>query len=309
MPLTLDALRILDTIDRKGSFAAASAQLDKVPSALTYTVRRLEEELDVLLFDRRGHRARLTDAGMELLTEGRHLLRAAAALEQRVKRTARGWEVELRIALDSLIPFEAMLPLVDAFTREQAGTRLRFSEEVMAGTWEALLHGRADLIITGDQESPEAVRMSGDFETRSLGSVEWLFAVAPDHPLAQADEPISAALLQQHRAVAVGDSSRALPAMTSGLLSGQDTLTVPTLRAKLLAQVAGLGCGNLPRALAAPYLQKGTLIEKHISDPKPAGACQLAWRRSARGKSLAWFVQHLTDPAMRPALLGHCGAP
>ena len=305
MALTLDALRILDMIDRKGSFAAASAHLNKVPSALTYSIRRLEEELDVLLFDRRGHRARLTDAGLELLTEGRHLLRAAEALEQRVKRTATGWEVELRIALDSLIPFEAMLPLIAAFTREQAGTRLRFSEEVMAGTWEALLHGRADLIIAGDLESPEAVRMSGDFETRALGSVDWLFAVAPGHPLAQVAEPIAAALLQQHRAVAVGDSSRALPAVTSGLLSGQDTLTVPTLRAKLLAQVAGLGCGHLPRALAAPYLQAGTLVEKRISEPKPAGACQLAWRRSARGKSLAWFVQQLSDPAMRPTLLGH----
>ena len=309
MALTLDALRILDTIDRKGSFAAASAHLDKVPSALTYTIRRLEEELDVLLFDRRGHRARLTDAGMELLTEGRHLLRAAEALEQRVKRTATGWEVELRIALDSLIPFEAMLPLVESFTREQSGTRLRFSEEVMAGTWEALLQDRADLIIAGDQESPEAVRMSGEFETRALGSVEWLFAVAASHPLAQVDEPITAARLQQHRAVAVGDSSRALPAMTSGLLSGQDTLTVPTLHAKLLAQVAGLGCGHLPRALAAPYLQAGTLIEKRVTDPKPAGACQLAWRRSARGKCLAWFVQHLADPAIRHSLLGDRVAP
>ena len=305
MPLTLDALDILDTIDRMGSFAAASAHLNKVPSALTYTIRRLEEELDVLLFDRRGHRAKLTDAGLELLTEGRHLLRAAEALEQRVKRTATGWEVELRIALDSLIPFDAILPLVDQFSREQSGTRLRFSEEVMAGTWEALLHGRADLIIAGGQEIPEAVQMSGEFELRALGSVEWLFAVAPQHPLAAAVEPISAALLQQYRAVAVADSSRALPAMTSGLLSGQDTLTIPSLRAKLLAQVAGLGCGHLPRALAAPYLAAGSLIEKQISDPKPSGVCQLAWRRSSRGKCLAWFVQRLTEPAMRQTLLGH----
>jgi DNA-binding transcriptional LysR family regulator len=77
MPLTLDALETLDTIARKGSFAAAAAALGKVPSALTYTVRKLEDELDVLLFDRRGSRARLTPAGQELVDEGRHLLRAA----------------------------------------------------------------------------------------------------------------------------------------------------------------------------------------------------------------------------------------
>src|SRR5438445_7196556 len=101
MNLTLEAILILDTIDRKGSFAAAAAALDRVPSALTYNVRKLEDELDVLLFDRRGHRAKLTPAGLELLQEGRHLLRAAEELEQRVKRTATGWEVELRIVMDN----------------------------------------------------------------------------------------------------------------------------------------------------------------------------------------------------------------
>lgn len=236
--LTLEALHILDTIDRKGSFASAAASLDKVPSALSYTVRKLEEDLDLLLFDRRGHRARLTVAGMELLTEGRHLLRAADELEQRVKRTATGWEVELRIVVDSMLPFEAMLPLIDDFSREGSGTRLRFAEEVMTGSWEALLQGRADLLIGADDSPPEAIRMSAEFQTRPLGIVEWVFAIAKSHPLATMVEPISATLLQHHRAVAVGDSSRALPVRTSGLLSGQDTLTVPSVHAKLLAQVA-----------------------------------------------------------------------
>ena len=76
MRLSLDALLVLDAIDRKGSFAAAAVELHRVPSAITYTVQKLEEDLDVLLFDRRGHRAKLTAAGRELLDEGRHLLRA-----------------------------------------------------------------------------------------------------------------------------------------------------------------------------------------------------------------------------------------
>lgn len=304
MNLTLESLRILDTIDRKGSFAAAAEALNRVPSALTYSVRKLEEDLDVLLFDRRGHRARLTDAGMELLTEGRHLLRAAEELEQRVKRTATGWEVELRIVIDSMIPFETMLPLIADFSREGSGTRLRFSEEVMNGAWEALLHGRADLIIGAGQDSPEAIRMSGEFQTRALGTPQWVFAVAPTHPLATMPEPLSAALLQQHRAVAVGDSSRALPVKTIGLLSGQDTLTVPSVPAKLLAQVAGLGCGHLPRMLAAPYLASGTLVEKITTEPKPSGQCYVAWRNSARGKCLVWFLNRLAQPDTQRAILG-----
>ena len=41
--ISIDALQALDAIDRKGSFAAAATTLHKVPSALTYTIKKLEE--------------------------------------------------------------------------------------------------------------------------------------------------------------------------------------------------------------------------------------------------------------------------
>src|ERR1039458_2184897 len=94
MKLTLDALQVMDAIERQGSFAAAAAELHRVPSALTYSVQKLEQDLDVLLFDRSGPRARLTPAGQELMQEGRDLLRAAGELECRVKRVATGWGAE-----------------------------------------------------------------------------------------------------------------------------------------------------------------------------------------------------------------------
>ena len=78
--LSLEALEVIDAIARKGSFAAAAESLFKVPSALTYTVRKLEEDLGVSLFNRSGHRATLTEAGAELLNEGRNLLNAASEL-------------------------------------------------------------------------------------------------------------------------------------------------------------------------------------------------------------------------------------
>lgn len=69
--LTPDALTMMDVIARTGSFAAAARELGKVPSALTYNVRQLEDALDVLLFDRRSGQAQMTAAGEELLYEGR----------------------------------------------------------------------------------------------------------------------------------------------------------------------------------------------------------------------------------------------
>mgnify|MGYP006325042229 CR=1 FL=1 len=147
MRLALDSLVVLDAIERHGSFAAAAEALHRVPSAVTYAVQKLEEDLGVSIFDRSGHRAQLTEAGRELLREGRRLLVAAGELEARVKRVATGVEVELRIAVDDAIPLERLFPLFKTFYDECLGTRLRVLAEVFGGTWDALVSGRADLVI------------------------------------------------------------------------------------------------------------------------------------------------------------------
>lgn len=299
MRLSLDALLVLDAIDRKGSFAAAADELHRVPSAITYTVQKLEEDLDVLLFDRRGHRAKLTAAGRELLDEGRHLLRAAGDLESRVKRVATGWEAELRIAYDDVIPLAGILKLIEAFYRDPCPTRIRLSMEVLGGCWDALATDRADLAIGASGDGPAG----GGYSAREMGSIEWVFAVAPGHPLAAAPEPLSSEAILAHRAVAAADSSRNFPPRTLGLLSGQQTLTVPHVRAKLQAQVMGLGAGNLPRHLAEKEVAAGRLVVKRTVEPRQETPLHLAWRTAHRGKALQWFLKRLQQPGTVEELL------
>ena len=303
MPLSLDALAVLDTIARRGSFAAAAAELGKVPSALTYTVRRLEDELDVLIFDRRGKRAHLTAAGEELLEQGRLLMRAADDLVCRVKELASGWEVELRIALDGVVAFERMRPLLEDFYRLNAPTRLRFSYEVLDGGWDALLSGRADLAIGVSSETPAAAFASGLYTVRPLGDVRFVYCVAPHHPLAALPEPLEPEVLVRHRAIAVANSARHLPLRSAGLVSGQATLTVATLEQKVAMQVAGLGAGYLPEAFARPHLASGRLVERQTTRRSEAEVVQYAWRRAARGKAQAWWLSRLEVARVRRQLL------
>src|SRR5258706_15983782 len=96
--LSLEALQVLDAIDRKGSFAAAAEELHRVPSAFTYSMRQLESALGVEVFDRGGHRAVLTEAGKTVLSPGGGVLRAAAAGPCRVQQGARGWGTGVRLA-------------------------------------------------------------------------------------------------------------------------------------------------------------------------------------------------------------------
>jgi DNA-binding transcriptional LysR family regulator len=299
MKLSLDGLLVLDAIARKGSFAAAADELHRVPSAITYTVQKLEQDLGVQLFDRSGHRARLTAAGEELLKDGRHLLRAAVDIECRVQRVAKGWETELRIAYDDVIPVAGLCGLIAEFYAQASGTRLRLGAEVLGGCWDALISGRADLCIGAPGEPP----LEAGYTVRTLGDVAWVFAVARDHPLASAPQPLATAAIMDHRIVLVADSSRNLPPRNSGLPSGPDALTVSTLQSKLEVQIAGVGVGFVPEHLAAAALADGRLIGLEVEEPKPRTRLYCAWRPRDAGKALKWWVARLEDASVRERLL------
>ena len=59
MWLLLEPREVLDAIDRLGTFGKAAQELHRVPSAVSYAVRMLEQELGVEVFERLGNRTRL----------------------------------------------------------------------------------------------------------------------------------------------------------------------------------------------------------------------------------------------------------
>jgi len=318
--LTPDALRMIDSVHRTGSMAAAARELGVVPSALTYRVRQIEDALDVLLFDRSSRQARLTEAGHELLREGKRLLLELDAVAHRVKRVATGWEPQLTITADGVISSTTLFELCEAFYALNPPTRLRIRSETLSGTWETLVLGQADLAIGCVVE----VTQSSGILSRPMGALPFVFAVAPHHPLAGESSSVSDAQLQQHRAVAVADTTLRGSGLSVGLLGGQDVLTVPTMQYKLEAQLRGMGCGFLPECLARPYIDSGRLVVKTVDRPRSPVAMSYAWRghsattapsrkggkagvpggaAPASGRALSWWLEQLGRPQTQLALL------
>lgn len=289
MPLTLDTLAILDAIARRGSFARAAEELNRAPSSLTYAVQQLEADLDVLVFDRSGHRARLTPAGQILLDDGRMLLQAAADTIQRVRQAADGWEPALTLTVDAILPMAPVLDCIAEFDDLGQKTTLRLRTEVLAGAWEVLLSGDADLVIGATGAAPPG----GGYHTRILGTMEFVFCVAPTHLLAKASAPLTENDLLPHRVVAISDTARQLPLRSAGVLQRQSRLAVPDLGTKLLAQQKGLGIGNVPRWLFESSAATG-LVEKDVAGGKRTDPLYLAWRAGDSGRALAWFIQRLS---------------
>ena len=299
--LTPDSLAMLQSIADAGSFAAAARAIGVVPSALTYRVRQIEDALDVLLFDRSSRQAQITEAGCELLREGARLLEEIDAVANRVKRVATGWEPQLTISVDGIISRSTMMELCDNFLAQNPPTRIKLRDETLSGTLEALTSGQADLAIGVADPTTHA-----GIHGKPLGDVEFVYAVAPHHPLATAREPIKDDLLRQHRAVAVADSIQRGRGLTFGLLGGQDVFTVATMHAKLDAQVRGLGGGFVPACMARGYIEAGRLVVKKVARAQRVVRVHYAWReapQSGQGRALQWWLKQLESPTTRQALL------
>lgn len=163
----------------------------------------------------------------------------------------------------------------------------------------ALREGRADVVVGATNEPPVIPGLRW-FE---LGVMDWVFAVAPHHPLAKASEPLGGATLLQHRAVVVADTSRRVDVRGYGLQGGQSTLAVPSMHAKIHAQREGLGVGWLPRQRVAGLLERGALIEKTMANPREPNLLYVAWRGDHQGRALEWWLAQLRQERLAARLV------
>ncbi len=285
--LTLEALRVMDAIDRRGSFASAADELGRVPSALSYTMQKLEEELDVVLFDRSGHRTKFTNVGRMLLERGRVLLEAADKLTTDAEALARGWETHITLVTEALVPTEKLFPLIEKLSRK-ANTQVSITTEVLAGAWERLEQGRADIVIAPDMH----FRASSEINSRKLYSVLNVYVASPDHPIHLEPEPLSEVTRVKYRGIAIADTARERPVLTVQLLDKQQRLTVSSMHDKRQALLAGLGVATMPYPLVADDIAAGRL---RVVSPEYSMESEIimAWRRDSMGEAKSWFLREI----------------
>jgi len=288
-PITLDALKVLDAIERKKSFAGAADELFRVPSAISYTVNKLEEDLELALFDRSKRKAELTAVGNLIVEQGRLILKATDELTYMAKQSASGWELELRIAIDSVLRFQPIYTLIAQFQITHPWIDIKVTEEIFGGTWDALNAGRCDLII-----GATGAARDNSFNIHPIGDIEFIFAVAKDHPLCQEQQPLSNKMIKKYPSVVVADSSRELAARSAGLLDGQPRITVPSIEQKIEVQLLGLGVGYLPVHRIQQELKTGQLVALTLAKPENRSndVC-VAWQKDNKGMALAWFVEQI----------------
>lgn len=290
MKLTLEAIKIIDTIAKSGSFTKASEILHKAPSTISYSVSKIEEQMGIQFFERNGPHVTLTAMGGTLLEEGRILLSAVADLEERLQKMAKGVERSITIVIDAIFPMAVFYPLLEKFKQSGVSTEVNLIRETLMGSWEALLKFRADLVIAAG-EGPSG----GGYSTYPIGMIPFTFCISPNHPLAKIDRILTKQDLLEYPAIVLADSARYLPTHSVSLFEGQKRITVNTLEDKIQLQVAGMGHGFLPKHVVKHYIRTGALIEKSVQELQKEASIYLAWRTHDHGPALTWWREALSE--------------
>nr|CBX80559.1 Uncharacterized HTH-type transcriptional regulator ydhB [Erwinia amylovora ATCC BAA-2158] len=283
------SLEVIDAVARTGSFTAAAAELHRVPSAISYTVRQLEEWLAVVLFERRHRDVVLTDAGRVFNEEGRIVIKKMLATRRRCQQVANGWRGQLNIAVDRIVRPSRTRQLVVDFYRHFPDMELHIMPEVFNGVWDALADGRVDVAIGATQ----AIPVGGRFAFRDMGSLNWRCVVNAQHPLVSRPGPLTEEWIREWPSLVLEDTSRALPKRTTWTLDNQRRLVVPDWESAFDCLRAGLCVGMVPGHFAQPLLQRNELRELALSSHFPDSPCCLSWSEQSASPALSWLLEYL----------------
>ena len=290
-PVSLEALLVLDAIEYRGSYAAAAEQLNKVPSALSYVVQKLEDQLNVTIFVRQGRRAVLTPAGKHLLIEGRKVLLAINALSEQTQTIANGWEPKIRIACDSIMDIKQVFNDIQCFLIDNENIQIDVKEEVMNGTWEALIEDRVDLVIG----APAPVPSQKGIHAIKMKELDSVLVVSKSHRLSKVKSPIQTSELSKYRSVVVHDSAKNEIPWSINIIEGSQHFYVSTIAHKLEAIMSGIGIGYLPTHIVQKYITSGELTEIVLKDKKLPQDLFMAWKITNKGKGLRALKAILLD--------------
>ena len=289
--LTLDQLRVLVTIRDTGSFSAAGRSLGRVQSAISQTVKTLEEAHGVELFDRRRHKPTLTAAGEVLVEQARAVLASADRFAAIAAGTQTGLEPSLALAIDPLVPTEPLIGSLRALQDTFPDLPVSFSTEGVSGAERRLRDGSASLAFC--LLLPAA---PDDLTVYPITELRLVPVAAASHPLARLRRKLTRADLENHVQLVLSSGSGAAGA-SYGVVSARVWRFVDLAR-RLDFLLAGFGWCKMPHDLVAPHLETGRLVLLKVADESmtsserlPIYAAHVRDRKLGRGGR--WLLDDL----------------
>jgi DNA-binding transcriptional LysR family regulator len=247
---TLEQWAVLAAVVDEGGFAPAALSLNRSQSAISYSIARLQESLDLALLVVEGRKSVLTPHGRTLLARGRALVKELDTLEALARSLKQGWESELKLIVDAAFPRARLLGIVAELQSSCPGTQIQVADVVLSGAEQAITEGTGDLVITS--------RVPPGYLSDWLLDVNFVAVARADHPLLSLGRELTSDDLVRHVQAVVRDSGTSQP-RDEGWLGSERRFTVSSMDASLATILAGLAYAWLPEHLLVEPLLSGAL--------------------------------------------------
>ena len=174
-------LEIIRAVERHGTMTAAAHALHLTQSALSHSMRKLEDHIGVKLWHREGRSLRPTQAGNHLLATANRLIPQFVQAEERLGQFARGERGTLRIGMECHPCYQWLQKIIAPYLRAWPSVDFEVKQEFQFGGIGALFAHEIDLLVTPDPLRKKSLHFEPVFD------YEQVLVVSSDHPLRDQD--------------------------------------------------------------------------------------------------------------------------
>lgn len=258
--MTFDQVVVFHKIVQFGSFKSAAAEVHKTQPAISLAIKKLEEELEVELFDRSSYRPVLTEHGKAFFERSFKILNGMNELESLGRSFRNHEEPELKLAVDGISPLPHLLKIFRQFSDRYPNTKLNLAFDILFESERKVQEREADIGIThfiSDATSLDIVPIT---KVRMI-------PVMSAELFTEKNVDQEEKLLSLDQIVVGGKVEK--KGLSFGLLENGKKWRVTDNNFKREIIMAGMGWGHLPEHTISRELHEGKLITLNFREVQP----------------------------------------
>lgn len=283
--MNIDQLKTLVTIIDTGSFRKASTVLHKAQSAVSVSVKNLENWLGFSLFDRTKYRPSLTTEGKAFYEKARHMVKRFESLEEFSKSISKGVESEVCIAVSFIAQIDHLPEILRSFSDEFPRTNVSLYIGAMRKPFDMLYSQQADFAIC-PMTDPE-----DEIESSHWPSTKIVPVLGSKHPFSKKLNSLTEDDLRDSPQIIVSSTKDPSDGISAGILSGGKHWSVSDFSTKKYLLGKGLGWGGMPYHLIHKELKDESFFSiDHIrrSSQIPMGVARSRESHEGPAKKKLW---------------------
>ncbi|MBC86142.1 MAG: hypothetical protein CL677_03095 [Bdellovibrionaceae bacterium] len=258
MWITLEQIECFHAVMETGSLNSSSDRLGKAKSAISYSIKRLEEQVGFPLFDRGNYRLEPTDRAHDFLNQSLLLLKQADDLKDFAQQLAGGVEGRISISCTDIYPIDELNRNVKQVMEKFPKTQISLMREILSGE-RLLVQGEVDIAIF------EGLRNRSDLEFKKIGPVKLMLVLGKESSIYKGSKS-SISMDQLYSYPQIVQRSTLSSDESFGVHDQAMQWTVTDTMTKKQIILDGLGWGRLPHQLIGDELKSGRLIHlKHLN--------------------------------------------